>query len=102
MRVLLIVITLLAGATFAYSLVGRVHQWTDQSEITHILYPKEGSGLPKETLQKLTVQLNALELSQRRDWWVVRCVSGTTLLFGFSALVTERRRHGSKLPSISN
>ena len=72
MRVLLIIITLLGGAVFGYSLTGRVHYLASHSDFLAVLYPKEGSRLPKDQLDILRSQLEAQDLSQQRDWQVVR------------------------------
>jgi len=93
MRVLLIIITLLGGAVFGYSLTGRIHGLASRSDFLAVVFPKEGSRIPKEQLESLSSQLEAQELSQQRDWQFVRYLGGATFLLGFSALILERRRY---------
>jgi hypothetical protein len=97
MRVLLIIITLLGGAVFGYSLTGRVHYAASHSDLLTVLYPKEGSSLPKEQLETLRTQLAAQESAQQTDWRVVRFLGGAVFLLGFAALIYDRRKHGSRV-----
>ena len=97
MRVLLIIITLLGGATFGYSLTGRVHYAASHSDFLAVLYPKEGSSLPKQQLEILRTQLDAQESAQQTDWRVVRFLGGAVFLLGFSALIYERKKHGLRV-----
>lgn len=93
MRVLLIIITLLGGAILGCSLAGRAHYLASRSDFLAVLYPKEGSRVPKEQLEVLQTQLEAQELSQQKDWLTVRYLGGTAFLLSFSALILERRRY---------
>ena len=97
MRAILIIITLLGGATFGYSLTGRVHHLASHSDFMTVLYPKEGSSLPKEQLEILRMQLATQETAQQTDWRVVRGLGGAVFLLGFSALIYENRKHGSRI-----
>ena len=96
MRILLIIITLLGVGTFGYSLTGRVHDMDSRTDFLQILSPKEGSRLPKQQQEILLQQLDALESVHQNDWQVVRMLGGAMFLLGFSALICDRRKHGSR------
>jgi len=98
MRVLFIIIALLGAAVFGYSLAGSAHLATNWYDVDATLRPKEGgTGIHKDTLEKLEVQLDRLVLSERRDWLVIRCIGGVTCTLRFVALIMLRKRHDSKV-----
>ena len=99
MRALLVIITLLASAAFVCSLVSPTHQWTNDYPICEILYHKSDSGLSKrevETLQILETRLRLVESSQRRDWCIIRWISGASLVLGVVGLLYERKKREPK------
>lgn len=102
MRGLLIVMTVAALATFAWSLVGPTHQWSNDLSITDIFYHKGPGVYPKETeelVSELETRLRSVEGAQNRDWLIIRWLSGASVVAGVVGLLRSRKRCEEK-PSV--
>ena len=93
MRVLLIIITLIGGASFGYSLVGRDHYLASHSDFVDAMHTTQRWRVSQEQFEALSSMLEVQEMAQQRDWQVVRYLGAATFLLGVSALILERRRY---------
>ena len=96
MRVLLIIITLFGGMTFGYSLIGPDHCLTSNSDFLDAIHTNQRWRVSLEQYETLSEILEVQEMSQQRDWQVVRYLGVATSLIGLSALILERRRYVSR------